>query len=655
MSRLAALLGVAALFFVSVDLRLRRATQTPRWDPADGTGYYRAESAFQYRLARLAAGEGIPAVDKAAQWPEGVDTRRETTTVMERATGLAWRLLPAPRPDLRWFVVCWVAFVSSLSLLAFYAAAWRLTRDPPLALAATAAYGLSWVAQANVAGTYGFEGFALPVMHLGLAAALAALDRETRDPVPWAFASGAALGLAMGSWHFARLYLLSFLAALAWVVLRAGRDADAVKRARLVAISGVGGALAAMLAAPAARPGGGSSLAHAWAMLGEKVLHLLRKPADPASLSVDARLLWTGPFDSPEAAFLVFCLAPFGLMFLPRLLSRGAPKPPPARAAAWELAAALAALYAAGALMVSRLLPMAAFFAGLWALRVADKRRVLALRLFWAVAALEAFKLLAPASPLNPAMWLSAPLARLEYGVPAAFRHERALLSWLRRHAAPDKPVLAGIGVSGSILAYADAPTVIHPKFEAAPIRRKVADYLAALTADEAALAAFCARHGAAFVVHATADLLDETDDGTRYLAGRRGLDATMPLYRFHFDPGSLASFTLVYENPDYRVFAVGASTRPWRSPPLAVYDARMFEPEYGPGSAVRLKTERALARMHRARRQLVLAAMLARAGRFEEAVLRYDESASQWPPDPEYRGDFEKLKEILRRRSPAP
>ncbi len=655
MNRLAAWLGVAALFFVSVDLRLRRATQTPRWDPADGTGYYRAESAFQYRYAGLAAKGALPAVDHDAQWPEGVDTRRETTSVMERATGLAWRLLPEPRPDLRWFVVCWVAFVSSLSLLAFYAAAWRLTRDPPLALAATAAYGLSWAAQANVAGTYGFEGFALPMMHLGLAAALAALDKETKDPVPWAFASGAALGLAMSSWHFARLYLLSYLAALAWTMLRAGRDAVVVKRVRLVAIAGLGGALAAMLAVPAVRPGGGSSLGHAWAMLGEKLIRLLIKPEDPSTLSTDARLLWTGPFDSPELAFVVFCLAPFGLVVLPRLLSSRDPKPAAGAVGSWAFADALTALYLGGALMVSRLIPMAAFFAALSASRLGEKRRRLALWLFWGVAALEAFKMLAPASPLNPAMWLAAPLARMEYGVPAAFRHELSLLGWLKAHAGPGRPVLAGIGVSGSILAYTGSPTVINPKFEAEPIRRKVAAYLAALTTDEAALHAFCVRHEAAFVVHATADLLDETNDGTRYLAGRRDLNVAMPLYLFQFRPEALTKFSLVYENADFRVFAVGSSTRPWKAAPLAVYDARMFEPDYGPGGAVKLKTTTALARMHRARHQLVLAAMLARAGRHEEAVLRYDESASQWPPDPEFRGDFEALKAALFKRAPAP
>jgi hypothetical protein len=651
-SRLAAWLAVAALFFISVDLRLRRATQTPRWDRADGTGYYRAESAFQFRHMSLAAKGALPAVDKDAQWPEGVDTRREVTTLMERVTALAWRLQREPRPDLRWFVVIWVAFVSSLSLLAFYACAWRLTRDPPLAVAATAAYGLSWAAQANVAGTYGFEGFALPVMHLGLAAALAALDKESKDPVPWAFASGAALGLSISSWHFARLYLLRFLGALAWTLLRTGRDAALAKRARLVALAGVGGAAAAMIAVPAARPGGGSSLAHAWAMLGEKLQHFLMKPADPARLSADARLLWTGPFDSPEPAFLVFCLVPFGLMLLPRLLSRGHATEPP-RAAAWSLVDALAALYAGAMLMVSRLLPMAAFFAGLFALRLAPDRRRLALALFWLVAAFEAFKLMAPASPLNPAMWLAAPLARLEHGVPASFKHEKDLLAWLRRHAGPGRPALAGIGVSGSILAYANTPTVIHPKFEAAPIRRKVLEYLSALTADEDALAAFCERTQAAFVVHATADLLDETDDGARYQSGRRGLNAAMPLYRFQFAPETLTRFTLVYENADFRVFAVGKSTQAWKGPPLAVYDARLFMERREPDGTITLDVASSLARMHRSRRQLVLAAMLARAGRSEEAVMRYDEAASQWPADPEYRGDFEALKKALLQRRP--
>jgi hypothetical protein len=126
-----------------------------------------------------------------------------------------------------------------------------------------------------------------------------------------------------------------------------------------------------------------------------------------------------------------------------------------------------------------------------------------------------------------------------------------------------------------------------------------------------------------------------------------------MPLYRFQFAPETLTRFTLVYENADFRVFAVGKSTQAWKGPPLAVYDARLFMERREPDGTITLDVASSLARMHRSRRQLVLAAMLARAGRSEEAVMRYDEAASQWPADPEYRGDFEALKKALLQRRP--
>ena len=95
MSRLAGALSVLALTALSFHLRARLSTFTPRFDPADETCYFRTESAYQYRYARMAArGEEIPELDRAAQWPGGVRTRRELTLWMEYATAWAYRLLP---------------------------------------------------------------------------------------------------------------------------------------------------------------------------------------------------------------------------------------------------------------------------------------------------------------------------------------------------------------------------------------------------------------------------------------------------------------------------------------------------------------------------------------------------------------------------------
>ena len=140
-----ALALLAVLAAASVHLKLRQGVALPRYDPDDETGYFRAESALQYRYARLAAsGAAIPELDRDAQHPEGIRTRRELTLAMERATGWTWRALSlfTPLSDLRWFVLVWAAVLASLGIFALYAAALSLSRSPPLALAAAAAYAL---------------------------------------------------------------------------------------------------------------------------------------------------------------------------------------------------------------------------------------------------------------------------------------------------------------------------------------------------------------------------------------------------------------------------------------------------------------------------------------------------------------------------------
>ena len=173
------LLGI--LVMASLNLRVRLSTFTPRYDQQDETGYFRTESAYQYRYARMIAeGRGMPEIDREAQFPEGVRPTRELTPLMEYATGWAYRILKAiaEPPDFRWFVMLWVAAFSSLAIPAFYFLARRQSDSRALALAASAAYGLSWAAQSNMVATYVFESFALPLMLASLACLCSALDDE---------------------------------------------------------------------------------------------------------------------------------------------------------------------------------------------------------------------------------------------------------------------------------------------------------------------------------------------------------------------------------------------------------------------------------------------------------------------------------------------
>jgi asparagine N-glycosylation enzyme membrane subunit Stt3 len=176
--KLSVVMVLAGLILGALHLKVRLSTDHPRFDPRDETGYYRAESALQYRYAGIVAeGRRIPKVDREAQFPEGIRTDRELTSLMERLVGVTYKLFGGAAA-FRWFCVLWVALVSSLSIIPLYYCALRLTRSESVSLAAAAAYGLSWAAQANVIAAFRLETLGLPLIFASLACCAAVLDAD---------------------------------------------------------------------------------------------------------------------------------------------------------------------------------------------------------------------------------------------------------------------------------------------------------------------------------------------------------------------------------------------------------------------------------------------------------------------------------------------
>ena len=98
---------LAALVMLSVHIKVKHSVGLPRFNPADDLGYFKVESALQFRYASMAArGEPIPEVDFDAQYPEGIRTSRELPMLLENLTGWTWRFWPFRIPfDFRMFVI----------------------------------------------------------------------------------------------------------------------------------------------------------------------------------------------------------------------------------------------------------------------------------------------------------------------------------------------------------------------------------------------------------------------------------------------------------------------------------------------------------------------------------------------------------------------
>lgn len=683
---------LSVLMMLNVYLKVRHSATLPRFDLQDETGYYKVESAFQYRYARLVAdGLPIPELDVDAQYPEGIRVGRELTMWMEYATGWSYRLWPfESRPRFSWFVILWVSAVSSISLAAFYFLALRLTSDPILSLAGTALYGLSWAAISDLIGTYGFQCFALPLIFTAAAFLAAALDPEEKRPLLKSCLAGAALFAALAGWHVTRFILASLFIAAATAAWRQRGSALALRRLRgalvvVLAFSVLAGLAlpslretrlllsptlclgygllaaltlkprnaAAFLAVLAAAFWGfdqlapeSSSYGHAYAMLFEKIRFGLAKPADPTLLNWEARMLWVGPFNSPESAFLIFTLLPLCAIAVPRLMSLGRADPSSRRGTTDCMVDALTALYLAGTILVGRLMPVFAFFLCLWGLRglAAGAARSAAFVLILAL--LEGFKSFVPYSLYNPFMLLSAPLVESSRQPPLSFQNEKKLLNWLKANAGQGKPVLAHYGISGPILAYTSSPVLLNPKGESLSSRRKSHDYLQALYSDEAVFAQFCSRNGARFYVHNVGNVLDQTKDSSLYDSGRTSLKAGQAAVLFHLYPERLRHFRLVFENPDYRVFAVkdGSSVHPTLKPAHAVYDPAQYRIQTLPGGELRLDIPGVLERIRSSHQKIFTARLLARLGQRERALAAYEAAFAAWPPEPETHREAESL-----------
>jgi hypothetical protein len=239
---------------------------------------------------------------------------------------------------------------------------------------------------------------------------------------------------------------------------------------------------------------------------------------------------------------------------------------------------------------------------------------------------------LAPVSRFNPLLAISSWLSSAEDRPPASLGAEHEAIAWLRQNGG-GRPVLADFGISPSFLVYAGSPILLQPKFESGTTRAKTAEFLRALYSDEEAFYAFCRKYQAGLFVYTTDDMLDATGDGPLYMSGTTSLKADAAAVLFQFRPDDLRHFRLVYQNEDFRIFAVGERPREKVDPTAnLVYDIRQFHPETSADGSLKLDVAGAVARLRESRDKLRLARFLSRLGLHERALKAYQEAHAAWP-----------------------
>ena len=408
---LAAVMAAAAIH------RADRYKDRPLFHPCRDSGFFYTEEAFQFRYARMVAyDEPVPLLDKKAQWPDGLSPFRELTLFQEYLHGRAFRLFSALGPPVSFhlFLIYFVSFFSSLTILALFLGARAIGAEPWPALFCAVLYAFTGAAFARTQ-FYELESTAFPLMALSFVSYLYALGGRRYSLIAATLAGGL-LALALITWHFTRFYLLVFWVAVAVAWLRAGSDrrrffaaglvlACAALTAALSPVMRVSGLIwspamtagvlvvaglyfdhlhgfnglsralwlavgAAAIVMAASCGGETQAYGHVWDLLRYKIGNLLIKPADPADLPLAGRFLWYGPFNTPSFHFLFYrygLALPLALIALWRLMMRRPGPDGRRRLVGFEdMVVIIAALgFLAANIMVQRLTIFGAFFLGL--------------------------------------------------------------------------------------------------------------------------------------------------------------------------------------------------------------------------------------------------------------------------------------------------
>ncbi len=605
--------------------------RSPRFDPLDETCQYWTESAFHYRHARMVADGGvIPALDRSVQFPEGVETYKHLTIGMEYPPGLLYRIVHLIAPGLsfhRWLIWFICAF-SSLSIIAAFLAARAAWGSGIAGIVASAAYALSPFSFNRLVGNYGREDFALPILFLSFAAFAESL-RGGSGRRRNGLLAAVLLVLGLAVWHVSRFHALFFFVLLAPVALFLVEDRAALAKTLrafvvFLAVAGVvlpplqekvfllspafiaaaallltveiararalTGRRALILFAaifiPAAIIAGRVSPAekeysHVTGLAVEKLRHLGKKPADPAELPYDARVLWVEAFESPQAASMLIPLSTLAI-WAPLALALGIARGVRGRLnAAQALALLLALAYVAQYVFLERFSPFFIFFLALLlpvllTIRPAARRAIVIALI--ASAAYESWYDIRFDRP-NP--WRSFVLAQFPPKAPEQipnFGNNERVVRWIRRHTAEDAVILTWYPTGPMIAAYTGRRINLHSKFESSVLRNKERRMIEALYASEAEFYALCREFGSDYFLYQANLLLDASTSSSRYMADRLELPTTTAAYRFHFQPDALRNFTLVYQDSFYRLYRVHPDGE-IVVPPHPVPYEEMFDP----------------------------------------------------------------------------
>ena len=580
-----------AICACAVSYKVYLLDKLPFFNPDNGEAFFWTESAFHFRHFQMVAqGKGIPAVDFGIQHPEGLDTVRYITPVMEQVSGKLYRWFFSNMPP-HVFLVYFSIAISTLSILAIFFTASAAWRSRAAALICASFYALAPASLTRTSGG-GFirEDFALPFIFFSFGCFIVCLRKD--KPLVSGLGS-VLLIMALSAWHVTQLYLSLFVAALV-VAFMLKNDQDlplkslivfvvmmmsaalfipvlrakhfifspalmlscgllviawmsiTIKRSRKnqLVIAGLilGGFLIVSLIIQTLM----GSYSHVFELLLAKIRFLGVLPEDPGRLSFEAKSMWTSAFVSPQLVELPFLLSA-SLIFGPIAVGIMIQRMVKRHSSAHEivivfLAGCMFILF----LMIHRMSVFAIFFL---ALSMGTLTQINNTHLKRTVYASLVICFLIQCY-LLPSFKL------------VAFRPNQKdlkdVLAFIKNRTAPETAVLTTFQLGPAVAAYTAHPVALHSKFESKILRDKVAQVYTALYRSEDTFYEICKRLKVGLFVYQPDMVQSDAPGSIRYLVGAKPLKTKSAAFGFHFAPHKLKHFTLLYQSPIYRVYGVG-------------------------------------------------------------------------------------------------
>lgn len=599
--------GLLGMFMAGLAVRCHVLSAQPSlgWDEPPFT----MESALHYRVVRqLYEGDAIPEIDHSIQYPDGVEPAKIYSLSDEYLIAGVARLIPgwgSLTSRVRWISL--VCFCLGIPLLGLWVAA--ATRSRWSGFIASAFYALMLASVIRSTGQeLSRENFALPLMvaHLFFNV-LAGRSKSRAGAALLAFCSGALLALALMIWDLIQFYIFLFwfiqiariifrrvplepasnlvvpvevLATIGIAMLspyhrahglllspvsmlglgllmvwifdqirphQAGRGASrsvgltllksAFAFAPLIALFLWGGQYA-------------ENYGHFAELLTAKISHLNVKPADPAQLSFDARIMWVPGLNSAGSK-TVFTLFPYVMLLTivfvllsSRKFFKGRDRPDGLLFIVFMLASSFVAFLLFVRFHVFMVIFVAAAMGYLFAFTEgggAWKRNL--------TGALLALFLLGEFNHV-----VAAPE---RWGRPMVYYGQmRELIDWVSNNV-DGEPVVANFGTSAAILTYAGNPIVLHPKFETPRIRDRVFEYGTIMfKGDEHQLRDWMEEKQSRYLIYGMGEFSEfKPEWQMRYFVDALNPPDHVPARKFEYAPNDMSLFKKVWENGKYRVF----------------------------------------------------------------------------------------------------